>query len=128
MTRHLIRLMLGTSSLVVILAVVGVTVAADYPGAYLGVVNRGGVVRVATAHGPGWADLMSLLDTCVPGSDCTVMVCCAGHTYAWTADGPVLAVADPSAFLDVVAERGSIGGGSQPPESVPGVPPHKLMP
>lgn len=125
MTRQTLRSILGTSLLVVFLALATVSLAADYPGAYFDL--RSGS-DAAVVQAPGWTELMGVLEACAAGSDCAVTVACDGQTFLWTADGPLLAVTGPDALADETDEPKQATGGSFVPDVVPGVPAHKLMP
>lgn len=113
MTRHTLRSALGTSFLVVVLALTHVTLAADYPGAYF---DLGGGREVAVVQTPGWSDLMGALHDCANGSDCTITIALGDQTFYWKAGVPVLALTDaedasePAQASGEVSERDAIPG------------------
>lgn len=124
MTRHTLRSTLGTSLIVVVLALVTVTVAANYAGAYFDVGNGGGgTVATPTA---GWSDLMGVLEACAAGSACSVTVASGGQTYQWTSEGPLLALA--GATVCEAADPARAPGGTHVADVTPNVGAHKLTP
>ncbi len=126
MTRHTLRSTLGTSLLVLVLAIATVTVAADYAGAYFDAGNGGGGT-VAT-QATGWTDLMYALEACAAGSDCAVTVASGDQILHWTAEGPLLALADADAIVCEPADAAQAPGGTHVADPTPAVGAHKLTP
>lgn len=125
MTRSALRSILGTSFFVAILAFTGMTVAADYPGAYF---DLGGGNGTAVAEASGWSDLMGMLEACGVGHDCTITVVRGDQTFYWTAYGPLLALADADAIVVEADEPAEVAGGAGAVDPFPHVPAHKLVP
>ena len=119
MTRHTLRSAIGTSFLVVLLALTHATLAADYPGAYF---DLGGGREVAVVQSPGWYDLMGALHDCANGSDCTIMIAIGDQTFYWKADVPFLALTDAEDASQPAQVTGDVGEWG----SIPGARPHNL--
>jgi hypothetical protein len=126
MTRHTLRSTLGTSSLVLVLALATVTVAADYVGAYFDMGNGGGGT-VAT-QSAAWTDLMHALEACAAGSDCAITVASGDEVFHWTAEGPLLALADADAIVCEAVAPAQAPGGTHVADVTPAVGAHKLTP
>jgi hypothetical protein len=126
MTRHPLRSTLGTSLLVLVLALATVTVAANYVGAYFDMGNGGG--GTAPTEAAAWIDLMQALEACAAGSDCAVTVATGGQTFHWTAEGPLLALADADAIVCEAVASTQAPGGTHVADVTPGVGAHKLTP
>ncbi|MFU8888801.1 MAG: hypothetical protein ACNA8N_09400 [Trueperaceae bacterium] len=126
MTRHTLRSTLGTSLLVLVLAIATVTVAADYAGAYFDMGN-GGDGTVAT-QATDWTDLMHALEACAAGSDCVITVASGEQIFHWTAEGPLLALAGADAIVCEAATPAQAPGGTHVADVTPGVGAHKLTP
>ncbi len=127
MTRHTLRSTLGTSLLVLVLAIATVTVAADYAGAYFDIGNGGDGGTVAT-QATGWSDLMYALEACAAGSGCAITVASGDQILHWTAEGPLLALADANAIVCEAAASAQAPGGTHVADVTPAVGAHKLTP
>ena len=125
MTRDTLRSILGTSLLVLVLALAAVTVAASHVGAYFDMGNGGGGGAAAT-QAAGWTDLMHALEACAAGSDCAITVASGDQIFHWTAEGPLLALADADAIVCEAVAPPQAPGGTYVADVTPGVGAHEL--